>query len=274
MPWLVWVQRNYIPLFTAFSDLWLPGLFLLFFWDFASFPICFISGTLPWPVSHCTTHKLKKRPSPWSSYINCKHKKRGTVVVAFSNIFLLVKLPKHPAQHQWVWAHYIWGPDSFQWCPATGEGAKDTNWGTGSSVWTWGRTSSLWGWRSTGTGCPGRLWSLLLWRYSRPAWTRPCAACCRWPCFGRGVGLDDPQRSLPTPTILWFCVILCTGSLNMTTLSPVTQLEYQNFSQAADANQVMWEGRGSGGPSEKRQRKAEHRVIHVGCRLFSALRCL
>ena len=28
-------------------------------------------------------------------------------------------------------------------------------------------------------GCPGRLWSLLLWRYSRPAWTRSCAACCR-----------------------------------------------------------------------------------------------
>jgi len=30
------------------------------------------------------------------------------------------------------------------------------------------------------------LWSLLLWRYSRPAWTRSCAAYCRWPCFGRG----------------------------------------------------------------------------------------
>ena len=39
----------------------------------------------------------------------------------------------------------------------------------GSSIWTCGRTSSLWGWRSPGTGCPGRLWSLLLWRYSRPA---------------------------------------------------------------------------------------------------------
>jgi len=38
-----------------------------------------------------------------------------------------------------------------------------------------------------------------------PAWTRSCAACCRRPCFSRGVGLDDPQRSLPTPNILWFC---------------------------------------------------------------------
>jgi len=36
---------------------------------------------------------------------------------------------------------------------------------------------------STGTLCPGRWWSLLPWRYSRPAWTRSCAACCRWPCF-------------------------------------------------------------------------------------------
>ena len=80
-----------------------------------------------------------------------------------------------------------------------------TNWSIGSFVWTWGRTSSLWGWRSPGTGCSERLWSLLLWRYSRPAWTRCCAVCCRWPCFSRGVGLDDPQRSLPTPNILWFC---------------------------------------------------------------------
>ena len=87
----------------------------------------------------------------------------------------------------------------------TVQGAKGTNWTIGSSTWTQGRISSLWGWRSPGPGCPGRLWSLLLWRYSSPAWTRSCAACCRWPCFGRGVGLDDPQSSLPTPNILWFC---------------------------------------------------------------------
>ena len=49
------------------------------------------------------------------------------------------------------------------------------------------------------------LFCLLLWRYSRPAWTRSSTTYCRWPCFGREVGLDDPQRSLPTPNILWFC---------------------------------------------------------------------
>jgi len=26
---------------------------------------------------------------------------------------------------------------------------------------------------------PREVWSLLLWRYSRPTWTRSCAACCR-----------------------------------------------------------------------------------------------
>ena len=56
------------------------------------------------------------------------------------------------------------GPGSFQWCPVTGQGAMGTNCNTGSSIWIWGRTSLLWGWQSTGTGCPERLWSLLLWR--------------------------------------------------------------------------------------------------------------
>ena len=96
------------------------------------------------------------------------------------------------------------GPNSFQWCPETGQGAMGTNRSIGSSSWPRGRTSSLWGWRSTGTGCPELLCSLL-WRYSRPASMWPCTACSRWPCFDRGDGPDDPQRSCPAPTILWFC---------------------------------------------------------------------
>ena len=103
-----------------------------------------------------------------------------------------------------------------------------TNWSTGSFIWTWGRASSLWAWRSTGTGCPGRSWSLLLWGYSRPAWTRSCAACCRWPCFGRRVGLDDPQRSLPTPTILWFCDSCRTFLLFHAPFSLLLPIFYQN----------------------------------------------
>jgi len=73
----------------------------------------------------------------------------------------------------------------------------------------WFYDSWLWGWQSPGTGWPEGLWSLLLWRCSKPAQTWSCATCSRWVlCFGRGIGLDDPQRSLSTPTILWFCVII------------------------------------------------------------------
>ena len=49
-------------------------------------------------------------------------------------------------------------------------------------------------------------------RFLRPSCTRSCAACCRWPCFGRGVGPDAPHRSLPILTILWFCETLCNGN--------------------------------------------------------------
>ncbi|PKU48130.1 hypothetical protein llap_1601 [Limosa lapponica baueri] len=31
----------------------------------------------------------------------------------------------------------------------------------------------------TGTSCPERWWSLLLWKHSKPAWTSSCATCCR-----------------------------------------------------------------------------------------------
>jgi len=50
-------------------------------------------------------------------------------------------------------------------------------------------TSEIFMEKKAGTGCPERLWILLLWRYSRPVWTRSCAACSRWPCFSRGLGL-------------------------------------------------------------------------------------
>ena len=47
-------------------------------------------------------------------------------------------------------------------------------------------TSSQWGWQRTGTGCPGRFWILLLWRYSRPTWMPTYVACCREPGLQRG----------------------------------------------------------------------------------------
>jgi len=49
------------------------------------------------------------------------------------------------------------------------------------------RKALLWGWQSTGTGCPERLWSLLL--YSRPVWTLSCVTYCK-ELLQEGVGLD------------------------------------------------------------------------------------
>ena len=58
-------------------------------------------------------------------------------------------------------------------------------WRGSNTIWTWHlgtwfrRHGGVGVFRSPGPGCPGRWWSLLLWRYSRPAWIRSCAACCR-----------------------------------------------------------------------------------------------
>ena len=70
------------------------------------------------------------------------------------------------------------GPASFWWCSAS-QGAMGTNRNTRTSFWIWERTSLLWGCQSTGTGCPEMLWSLHLWRYSKPVWTLSCAICSR-----------------------------------------------------------------------------------------------
>ena len=56
----------------------------------------------------------------------------------------------------------------------------------------------------TGPGCPGRLWSLLLWRYSRPAWTRSCAACSGWPCLDPTEVPSNPECSV----ILWVLLVI------------------------------------------------------------------
>ena len=63
--------------------------------------------------------------------------------------------------------------------------------------------SLLWVWQSAGTGCPEQLWSLHLWRYSKPTWMRSCAACSRqrgWTRWSQEV----PSNSYHS-VILWFC---------------------------------------------------------------------
>lgn len=45
-----------------------------------------------------------------------------------------------------------------------------------------------------------RLWSLLLWRYTRPTLTQSCATCSRWASFSSRVGLEDFHRSFQSQT--------------------------------------------------------------------------
>lgn len=59
-----------------------------------------------------------------------------------------------------------------------------------------------WEWQSTEAGCPERLWSYLLWRYSKPGHFPVQSSV--GTCPRQRVELDDLQRLLPVPTILWF----------------------------------------------------------------------
>jgi len=101
-------------------------------------------------------------------------------------------------------------PTSFQWSVGTGQGEMAINLSIGISSPICEGTSSEWGWRSTGTGCPGSLRIVLLWRYSRPAWTSPCAACCWEPALQGMDTLSWTQWFLEVPSkpynsvILWF----------------------------------------------------------------------
>jgi len=82
-----------------------------------------------------------------------------------------------------IWrARIKWmGPGCFQLCPVTkGKGQKLK---LGSSIWTWGKTSLLEGDR---VGCLERLWSLLFWRYWKPASMLSCVIYCREPALAGG----------------------------------------------------------------------------------------
>jgi len=61
----------------------------------------------------------------------------------------------------------------------------------------------LWVRQSTATNCPERLWSLLLWRYSRPIWTPTCVTYCRVPALASGWTWWSPK--VPISTILRCC---------------------------------------------------------------------
>jgi len=66
-----------------------------------------------------------------------------------------------------------------------------------------GRTSLLSEWQSTGTGCLEVLWSLVLWRYSWPAWMPTYVTCYKEPALASWI-----QWSLEVPSNRYSSVIL------------------------------------------------------------------
>lgn len=87
------------------------------------------------------------------------------------------------------------------------------NWNRESSIRTWERISLQWGWQRSKTSFPGRLWNLLLWRYSRTAWMLSCASSRREPAFlAVGLNLMIPGGPLHSydSVILWISLFVVT----------------------------------------------------------------
>jgi len=63
--------------------------------------------------------------------------------------------------------------------PATELGAAGTNWSMASSIQTRGQNLCAVTVTERWTGCPERLWCLVLWGYRKPTRMLSCVACCR-----------------------------------------------------------------------------------------------
>lgn len=76
----------------------------------------------------------------------------------------------------------------------------------GDSSLTLGNTFIVCRCQSADTDCPGRWWSLPLWRYSKTSWGsgQPAVGVPAW-----GIRQDGHQKSPSTSTTLWFCAYGC-----------------------------------------------------------------
>jgi len=111
----------------------------------------------------------------------------------------LGRAPHHPAACRHLLLNPRWvgrrGRRGFK--GSGGRSGRGAGWRRGCSCAAWRGPSFLP--PPAAPGCPGMgvsSGSLVFapWVFLSACWSSPC--------FGRGVGLDDPQRSLPTPTIL------------------------------------------------------------------------
>lgn len=54
--------------------------------------------------------------------------------------------------------------------------------------------------------CSEIMWSLCSWRYLKATWPCSWMTSSGWSCLSGELGPDDLHKSIPTSTILWFCV--------------------------------------------------------------------
>ena len=107
---------------------------------------------------------------------------------------IIINLAVKKAKKEFV----LWKRDCKPWKNQAQQGLKQHL--NNCSIVTWGRTSPS-EWCSTGTGCPGRVWSLLWW-YSKPVWMPTCVTCCREPDLSEGWTWWSPE--VPSnPLQLW-----------------------------------------------------------------------
>lgn len=89
-----------------------------------------------------------------------------------------------------------WIPGSSQW-----SSVKDKRQQAGTKICEFPFkhrkiTLLTWRWSNTVTSCWEMLWSLHLWKYSKPVWRGTWTTCSMWPCLEQGVGQDNCQRCL------------------------------------------------------------------------------
>ena len=127
------------------------------------------------------------------------------------------------------------GPDFFQWCPATEQGAMDnmvkdrklhTNIRKNFSTVQCDRAL---------VQAAQMLWSLLLWRYSSPVWTLSCVTYCREPALAGGWS----RWSLEVPSWSpWGFTAVCSGGHSSCRISQ-SHSSVQVFNDMTPARQ--WE---------------------------------
>lgn len=107
------------------------------------------------------------------------HNHANTICHSFSSLLLYYK---DDGVRHFQWCSVT---EQRQWAPTEIKEAPSEHQGT---------LFPLWGCLSTGTGFPGRLWSLHPWRYSEVVRKDSWATSSRWPWWSREIGPEVPTK--------------------------------------------------------------------------------